>query len=203
MVESQPSKLLVASSNLVSRFSSEPFKKGESMINARVMLAVLSTLLSASTMAAFDYAQFLRELNVPQWVRIEFKDSGLGEKYEFSFHINPCYLRGDFDGDSEADIALLVSDKASEKLGIIVFHYHSRDYFVLGAGEAVGNGGDNFYWMTDWAVKRWEPVEEGVAEGPPPVLLGEAIFVEKAESASAIIYWDGTQYTWYHQGDYI
>lgn len=111
------------------------------------------------------------------------------------------YLRGDFNGDSSNDIAVLVTEKTSNKLGIIVLHFGTNDTFILGAGKIVGNGGDDFNWMTNWDVKRKEKVGQGADGKPPPILIGESLFVEKAESASAIICWDGRKYIWYQQGD--
>jgi len=32
-------------------------------------------------------------------------------------------------------------------------------------------------------------------------LKGSALYVEKSEAASAIIYWTGKEYKWYQQGD--
>lgn len=65
----------------------------------------------------------------------------------------------------------------------------------------MGNGGDDFVWMTNWTVRRNKEVGMGASMEPPPTLKGEALLVEKAESASGIIYWDGEQYLWYQQGD--
>jgi hypothetical protein len=55
--------------------------------------------------------------------------------------------------------------------------------------------------MDVWQVYPRGPVEEGVEAGPPPKLRGEALLVEKSESASALIYWNGKRYVWYQQGD--
>jgi hypothetical protein len=44
-------------------------------------------------------------------------------------------------------------------------------------------------------------VGRGADQKKPPVLRGDALYVEKTESASAIIYWDGSTYRWYQQGD--
>lgn len=111
------------------------------------------------------------------------------------------YLRGDFNGDNNPDIAILVKNKSSNKIGIIVFHFNSNNYFIFGAGEPFGNGGDDFGWMSNWTVERKEKVDEGADNKQPPNLAAEAINVEMAESASAIIYWDGAKYIWYQQGD--
>ena len=46
------------------------------------------------------------------------------------------------------------------------------------------------------------PVDKSAYEdGPPPKVRGDILFVEKLESASGVIYWDGSAYRWYHQSD--
>jgi hypothetical protein len=61
--------------------------------------------------------------------------------------------------------------------------------------------------MKDLNFNAWQvhttarPVERGVKEGRPPVLLGDAILLEWEESASAIVHWNGKQFVWYQQGD--
>jgi hypothetical protein len=147
------------------------------------------------------YGDWLKTLNIPYWVRYSFHENNLNRKFDYSFEINPMYLRGDFNGDNIPDIAILVKNNSSNKVGIIVFHFNSNDYFIIGAGTHFGNGGDDFGWITNWAVKRKERVDQEADNKRAPNLVAEAIYVEKAESASAIIYWDGAKYNWSHQGD--
>jgi hypothetical protein len=115
--------------------------------------------------------------------------------------LNPFYQRGDFDGDGRADYAVLVQQPSSGKRGIALVHRRNQSVHVVGAGNAMGNGGDDFSWMGAWRVFDRGPVERGVGEGAPPRLRGDALLVEKTESASAIIWWDGGRYRWYQQGD--
>jgi hypothetical protein len=153
------------------------------------------------SMAADEYSNWVQTLNIPKEATDLFQKTGLEKKYDFSFHINPFYLRGDFDGDNDPDIALLIKEKAKNRIGIAIIHHRSNKIFILGAGNSIGGGGDNFEWMTNWMVKRKGKVEQGVEESLPPALKGEALYVEKAESASGLIYWTGEKYSWYQQGD--
>lgn len=148
-----------------------------------------------------EYHDFLFKLNIPYWIKKTFHNKGIINNYDYYFELNPMYLRGDFNGDDAPDIAIMVKEKLSNKIGFIVIHFSSNDTFILGAGQKIGNGGDDFKWMTNWSVMRKGKVDKGADEKPPPSLKGEALFVEKAESASAIIYWDGEEYAWYQQGD--
>ena len=121
--------------------------------------------------------------------------------YSLSTRLNPFLLHGDFDGDDRLDVALLVSRHVSGAHGIAILHSGSTRPVVVGAGHALGNGGDDFSWMDAWSVYPKGPVHRGVDQAAPPQLRGDALVVEKLESASAIIYWDGTAYRWYQQGD--
>lgn len=139
--------------------------------------------------------------NSPHWVAEEFQNSGLDKQYKLSSKINPFYLRGDFNGDKKTDIAILVEDIRTNKIGIAIFHYGESRSFIVSAGKKIGNGGDDFEWMDIWNVYRNQPIRQGAGEGKPPVINAEALDVGKSQSASAIIYWNGKNYEWYQQGD--
>jgi hypothetical protein len=72
---------------------------------------------------------------------------------------------------------------------------------ILGAGSPLGSHGDDFSWMDVWSVYSRGTVERGAVEEAPPRLRGDALLVEKSESASAILYWNGKTFRWYQQGD--
>ena len=171
------------------------------MIKYSIILTVLICSLAIANESENKNDKWLQELNIPIWVQNTFYKREISKEFDYSFDINPMYLRGDFDGDNNPDVAILVREKSSGKLGMIVIHYASKEFFVVGAGQKIGNGGDDFKWMSNWSVKRKGKVGQGAGEGTPPELKAEALFVEKAESASGIIYWDGTKYSWYQQGD--
>ncbi|MCH7947402.1 MAG: hypothetical protein IIC66_06335 [candidate division Zixibacteria bacterium] len=173
----------------------------KNMIRYSIILTVLICSLAIANESENKNDKWLKELNVPTWVKNIFYRKEISKKYDYAFNINPMYLLGDFDGDNSPDVAILVREKSSSKLGIIVIHYASKEYFVVGAGQKIGNGGDDFKWMSNWSVERKGKVGQGAGGGTPPELKVEALLVEKAESASGIIYWDGKKYVWYQQGD--
>lgn len=144
--------------------------------------------------------QYLLRQNLP----IDFSDaitSGLDSDLELSDFINPFYLLADLNGDAQMDIAVAVKEKKTAKVGLIIYHGGNEDSYRLGAGNTIGNGGDDFGWMNIWNIHPKTTVEPGVGETEDLQLIGEAIYVAKAEAASAVIYWNGSEYMWYHQGD--
>ena len=115
-----------------------------------------------------------------------------------SGRINPFYLRGDFFGDGKLAYAVLVRD--GDQQGIMVCRSESAKPILFGAGI-------EFHGMKNLNFDAWQihpktrKVEQGVGEGAPPALLGDAILLEWEESASALLHWDGKRFVWYQQGD--
>lgn len=125
----------------------------------------------------------------------------LAKKYELAFRLNPSHLRGDFNADGKIDVAILVKQRSTGKVGIAIIDGVTNMVTILGAGTAIGNGGDDFEWMDTWQVyskKRVTP--EGDLTNIPH-LRGDALLVGKSEAASALIYWNGKRYVWFQQGD--
>lgn len=91
-------------------------------------------------------------------------------------------------------------ERKTGKVGIAVAR-QAGPVDILGAGTFLGNGGDNFNWLDHWYTFTEAPVTVGADQSAPPKLIGDAIYVEKSESASAIIYFKGPGYAWYQQGD--
>jgi hypothetical protein len=150
--------------------------------------------------ASFDDLPFTTTSSLPPVVTQRLDHTILAD-YKLSAHLNPYYLQADLDGDGQRDAAVLIKHKGSGKVGIAVFHAGQRAPIVLGAGEVAGNGGDDFSWMDAWQIQDRGPVGRGAGEGSPPVLKGDAILVIKKESASGLLYWTGSKYAWYQQGD--
>lgn len=163
--------------------------------------AALALLLYASAAVpapVADALSFAQESSLPDWVLGALR--GARDVAPCSC-LNPFYQRGDFDGDGRADYAVLVRQASSAKRGIAIVHRRGPSVHVLGAGKAIGNGGDDFSWMDAWRVFDRGPVQRGAGEAAPPTLRGDALLVQKTESASAILWWDGGRYRWYQQGD--
>jgi len=116
---------------------------------------------------------------------------------ELTTSINPYYLRGNFDGDARADYAFLV--QRSLAAGIAFCFEGTPAPRLLGAGN-------EFHEMTnldfdDWSVYPKSPVTGGVEEVDPPTLHSDALYLLWSERASALVYWTGSDFAWYQQGD--
>jgi hypothetical protein len=138
---------------------------------------------------------------IPDAVERAIANSSLVQKYDLSFRANPSYLRGDFNGDGKADIAVLVKQRSTGKLGIAIIHGMTNKVTIIGAGTAIGNGGDDFEWIDTWQVYSKDRGAKGTNETSVPRLHGDALLVSKSEAASALIYWNGNRYVWLQQGD--
>jgi photosystem II stability/assembly factor-like uncharacterized protein len=124
----------------------------------------------------------------------------LSTTYDVSAPLNPYYLNGDFNGDCNLDLAVLVRQRGTRKLGIAILRAGSSQIYVLGAGTPFGQGGDDFSWMDTWSIHyKSSNVAQGAGQGPPPTLRGDAIYVAKGGGMSAIIYWTGSGFRWYQQ----
>ena len=130
---------------------------------------------------------------IPDWAKEVFSQK-LAARYRYFNGLHPSHLEADFNGDKKQDVAVLIRNKSSGKIGIAVVLRDKR-ITVLGAGTPFGNGGDNFDWMDRWSISKKE------AGGGTPTLIGDALLLEKMDSASAIVFWDGKEYHWYQQGD--
>ena len=135
-----------------------------------------------------------RDWNVPRWA-FDALDDQFNIQYEWHDSVNPFYQRGDFDGDGQGDLAILLRQKSTRKVGIAFIHRSTQAVHVVGAGIPFGNGGDDFTWLGVWTV------EDGVALSEVEGFRAEVLFVAKPESAGGLIYWDGKRYQWVQRGD--
>lgn len=169
----------------------------------RLQIVIVAATALAATPPAYS-ANWL--WSTPDWAADAFIKAGVGlpDDHKASFvvatHVNPFVLFGDFDGDHQTDVAVLIRHLKTSKIGVAVAR-HSGPVDILGAGGAFGNGGDDFRWLDHWYTYTKAPVSRGADDTDPPSLLGDALWVEKTESASAIIYFTGAKYSWYQQGD--
>jgi hypothetical protein len=129
--------------------------------------------------------------DIPELIDRAITNGSLANEYELSFRVNPFHLRGDFNGDGKIDVAALVKQRSTGKIGIAIINGATDKITILGAGTAMGNGGDNFEWMDSWEIYSKDRM---ASETSVPKLHGDALLVSKSEAASALIYWNGKWY---------
>lgn len=128
--------------------------------------------------------------NLPRSVLKAFQTQNLNQQYTISAHLNPFYVRGDFNNDGNPDLAMLVKEKKSQKIGIAIYFSGKGTFEVVGAGKVIGNGGDNLDWVDTWYVEPKTTARQV-----------ESLFVGKSESGGGLIYWNGQKFVWKQQGD--
>ena len=139
--------------------------------------------------------------DIPDVIKRAITTSSLVQKYDLSFPVKPFYLRGDFDGDGKIDVAALVKQRSTGKLGIAIIHGQGNKVTILGGGTAIGNGDDDFKWMDNWQIYTKDAGANAARAQSLPHLRGDALLVSKSEVASALIYWNRKHYVWLQQGD--
>lgn len=157
-------------------------------------VAAVIALFASSVAAREPTWQELQ--NLPPWAVTIFGEPRFGSTYALTTRINPYFLQGDFNGDGRLDVAVLVEQKRTMQQGIAILHAGSTTPIVVGAGREIGNGGANFDWMDAWSIEARD-----IRGKSAPTLRGDALLVQKLESAGGLIYWDGAAYRWRQQGD--
>jgi hypothetical protein len=164
-------------------------------MGSRLFAVVAAVAILASGVSAREPTW--QELqNLPPWAGTILGEQRFASTYALTTRINPYFLQGDFNGDDRLDIAVLIEHKRTAQHGIAIVHAGSMSPIVVGAGREIGNGGTDFSWLDAWSVEARDTRGKSA-----PALRGDALLVQKLESASGLIYWDGRTYQWRQQGD--
>jgi len=170
----------------------------------RPLLAVAAVLALTTPAHAQDAAPALPPTTPPDlagWLRA----SGLLIDHDLDDSINPFYLRGDFNGDGRADYVVSLRERAPKGSSAAG---GTKEYALLAPRSKKGKAAIAPFPHPDtpardgWYVHdRSAKVEVGVTGGKPPRLQGDAVMMWKAESSSALIYWNGKKLVTYWQSD--
>ena len=175
----------------------------QKMKTVLILSYILATILGVHPQTRTAVSQPVDWENVPPALRDAFSKKPFDGKYDVTARINPFYLRGDFDGDGIADYAILVTETATHKQGIAVLMSRSHNFVFLGAGKAIQYGAkpeDNLDF-DEWRVAGTNSADKTSSLELPANFHGDAIFVEKSESASGLFYWNGSRFRWFQEGD--
>lgn len=141
----------------------------------------------------------------PSWAQERIKE--IEKEYDVAKYIYPYFLQADFSGDQKDDLAILIQSKTQKK-GIAIILTENNKHFIIGAGREFSNGGDNFSWADKWEVFNRKVTyettfkEDGDVDGAKQVRLDRpAIEIRENEGSGGLIYFNGTEFVWIHQGD--
>jgi hypothetical protein len=120
--------------------------------------------------------------------------------------MNPFFIRGDFNGDGEMDVAFWVQNRMTKEPGVAILHGTLDDLYVFGAGRPRPDrqlGSSNEIRVDAWHLisaghTEAQPIgdvpEIGVVEGQPFTFRREALeFVNLGKSAF-VFYWSDGKY---------
>ena len=151
------------------------------------MMAFLVCISAPNAEAQEAYNEWLARMSLPRWVNSVIGPLVVKGPYSLGLRLNPFFQVGDFDNDRRRDAAVFVKDRAIGKEGILLIRRSHPVPVKLGLGNTFGNGGDDFRWLNIWRVE--------------PTSKGDQLVVEKSESASGAITWDGQNYRWTQLSD--
>jgi len=87
--------------------------------------------LTVCRLSGEDNRESVQHQNALAWVIQLFSAKMLDGQYDFAFTLNPFHLRGDFNGEGRPDVAIVVKNKESGKLGIAIYHGGKNEIFVV------------------------------------------------------------------------
>lgn len=131
--------------------------------------------------------------NIPRELLERGAAVNLWEMHRLYRGINPFYLRADFDGDGQPDYLFSadtpgMADDLAAPHPIVLF---ARPGAVIHLREDTISLPARDAWYVHDRATRVPPSFDGK---PAPRLLGDAFVMMKAESSSALIYWDGQRF---------
>ena len=114
------------------------------------------------------------------------------------------YLEPDLDGDNIPDLVVPVYRREDRAPGLAFCLIGDETLRLAGYSGRIGRHLDPAYFDSAdwWSVHPKGPVWPGVAEGPPPELVGDGVTVGKEGASSVLVYLDADrQVRSYWQGD--
>lgn len=161
--------------------------------SATIILMLITFLLHGQT-------------ELPQWGRERIK--AFSDKYVIASYMNPKFIEADLSGDNNADLAILIERKMDKKKGVLILFGNSDRSFLIGAGTKFGKAGDDFEWANEWNAFKEKVTYEtrfkpnGDVDGGKEIRLDrQAISIREEEGAGGLIYFNGKEFIWIHQGD--
>ena len=93
----------------------------------KICLVLFTSLLLLSAQAGTGYSDA-----IPGWAKEVFSQK-LAARYVYFNRLHPSHLEADFNGDKKQDVAILIRNKSSGKIGIAIV-LPDKGITILGAG---------------------------------------------------------------------
>lgn len=153
-----------------------------------------------------DFEELVEINEMPNWALPIWK------KHTSNFkrlnRLTPNLIEADFTGDGIKDLAVFVMNISNNYQGIMFFVGEKEKVFLAGAGNSFGPGGNDYEWCDSWRLFSDKDTYEmtflpnGDIEGKSKVILpNPAISIREEEGSGGLIYFDGIEFNWLHQGD--
>jgi len=126
--------------------------------------------------------------NAPPWALAVIRNQAFIATFTVLERLTPSFLQGDFNGDGQRDVVFLIQRNTTGQQGLAFLHGGSQKAIVIGAGRALGNGGADFDWLDAWGTQPRVRAVRGQPASKLAATPGDAVLVEKQESASGWIY---------------
>src|SRR2546422_2519882 len=81
---------------------------------------------------------------LPLWADSALTKAGFWGSYDFTSRLSPDVAFADLDGDGLWDVALGIVDKGGRRRGVAIVNQIDRSVHILGAGQPLGNGRNEF-----------------------------------------------------------
>jgi hypothetical protein len=155
-----------------------------------------------------SHAQVSSPRLIPTWFMESFENLELDQTYSIGAFLKPIFLEADFNGDGNVDVTTALLRKDNLKHGLLIIFKDSSQFYVFGAGIHFGPGGDNFDWADFWEINNDSLTHEttflsngDIDESREIVLENPAISIREDEGSGGLIYFNGNEFIWIHQGD--
>lgn len=136
---------------------------------------------------------------VPEAVKRCLERKEIRGQVKLGLKLNPYYLRGDFDGDGNIDLAISIVGAKSSRIGILVCH--ASGYLEVLRGDskpakAFSDMADDNFISGSWTVLEKSDVTRRLSKAKVKNrVLGEAIFMPW-DDGDGLILWNGVKFQW-------
>ena len=142
-----------------------------------------------------EYSVYDIEAGTPYGLSELFRIGDLEKRFRLNFtHLNPWYLRGDFDGDGKPDYFVQVKSLTDGPSELVVLFGNRKIHWFSRQKLNHPGGAWYVYHKQKVAPSGWE-------EKPPPKLKGDAVMMLKPDSSAALVYWTGKLFDSYFVSD--